>query len=530
MPIEWSGLGPELLLVLDRRAAEPLRSQLERQLRAAIRSARLAVGERLPSSRELARELGLSRGLVQDCYAQLQAEGYLTTRVGSATRVAAAGVPATAAASAAAGVPLATRSLPAAGAQAATRTPATLVPPAAGALPAAATPAGTRTPSAGTRTPSAHSGQPTRQRLRVDFASGVPDLASFPRSDWVWALREACRAAPNAAFHYGDPRGSLELREVLAAYLRRVRAAVADSERVVICTGFAQGLNLVLRALARSGVRQVAFEDPGYTRTVAAAAAGAAVQAIPVPVDESGIVVDALARTGARACVLTPAHQWPTGVVLTPQRRLQLVAWAASRDATIIEDDYDAEFRYDREPVGAMQGLAADRVAALGTVSKSLAPALRLGWILSPPALAQAVADEKGLHDRGSPVLDQLALATLIESGRYDRHLRRMRTVYARRRNTLVDALAEQAPGITVTGLAAGFHAVAHLPAPLTERAVVSAAWARSIGLYGMSINRSTGETAPEQLVLGFGNLSERAIQAGISEIADLLTPAKPPP
>ncbi|HEY5987989.1 MAG TPA: PLP-dependent aminotransferase family protein [Streptosporangiaceae bacterium] len=470
MPVEWSGLSPELLLTLDRQVAEPLRSQLERQLRDAIRSGRLAAGERLPSSRELARELGLSRGLVQDCYAQLQAEGYLTTRVGSATRVAPT-----------AGVPFATRT----------------------------------SPAAPDRT--------DRPQLTVDFASGVPDLASFPRHDWVWAVREACRSAPNAAFHYGDPRGSPDLREILAAYLRRVRAAVADTERLVICTGFAQGLNLVLRVLAQSGVRQVAFEDPGYTRTIVAAAAGAAVQAVPVPVDESGIIVDALAATGARACVLTPAHQWPTGVVLTPRRRMELVAWAASRDATIIEDDYDAEFRYDREPVGALQGLAADRVAALGTVSKSLAPALRLGWILCPPKLAQAVAHEKELHDRGSPVLDQLALAVLIESGRYDRHLRRMRTSYARRRNGLVDALARHAPDITVTGLAAGFHAVAHLPHPLAEQAVVSAARERSIGLYGMSASRSTGATTPGQLVLGFGNLSERSIQTGISEIADLL-------
>jgi GntR family transcriptional regulator / MocR family aminotransferase len=464
MPVEWSGLGPELLLVLDRRAAEPLRSQLERRVREAIRSGRLRTGERLPSSRELARGLGLSRGLVQDCYAQLQAEGYLATRVGSATRVAAGE-----------GIPAAARS------------------------------------------------RAARPHLAVNFVAGVPDLASFPRGDWVWAVREACRAAPNAAFDYPDPSGSPLLRDVLAAYLRRVRAAAADPERMVICTGFSQGLNLVLRVLARRGVRQVAIEDPGQSRTVTAAAASAAMKVIPVPVDESGLDVNALAATGARACVLTPAHQWPTGVVLSPKRRLQLVAWAASRDATIIEDDYDAEFRYDREPVGALQGLAADRVAALGTVSKSLAPSLRLGWILCPPAIAEAVAEEKALLDRGSPVLDQLALATLIESGRYDRHLRRMRAIYSRRRDTLVGALARHAPGVRVTGLAAGFHAVAHLPEPLAEQAVVSAARARSIGLYGMGTYRSDGTATPPQLVLGYGNLGDRSIQEGIAAIGDLL-------
>ncbi len=465
MPIEWSGLGPELLLTLDRLGGVPLRSQLESQLREAIRSARLRVGERLPSSRELARELGLSRGLVQDCYAQLQAEGYLSTRVGSATRVAAG-----------AGVP-------------------------------AAAPAPAATP----------------RRLLADFLVSLPDLASFPRDDWLWALREASRTAPTAAFDYGDPRGSPLLREVLAAYLRRVRAAAADPERMVICTGFGQGLGLVLRALGHAGARRMAFEDPGSPRSTAAAAAWAGAEALPVPVDRLGIDVEALAATGARAAVLTPAHQWPTGVVLAPQRRLALVEWAARHDAAIIEDDYDAEFRYDSEPVGALQGLAADRVIAIGTVSKSLAPSLRLGWILCPPSLAAAIAKEKGLSDRGSPGLDQLALAKLIESGRYDRHLRRMRAVYARRRGALVDALARHAPDVTLTGLAAGFHAVAHLPQPATEQAVVSAARDRSVGIYGMSTYRSNGAATPAQLVLGFGNLNERAIQAGIGAIGDLL-------
>jgi GntR family transcriptional regulator / MocR family aminotransferase len=462
--IEWAGLGPELLLRLDRTLPEPLGSQLERELREAIRSGRLGTGERLPSSRALARELGVSRGLVLDCYQQLQAEGYLTTRTGSATRVAAG----------------------------AYLQPA---PPVQAALPS---------------------------RLAVDFRPGLPDLSSFPRRDWLWALREAAREAPTDMFGYGDPRGSAALREVLAAYLRRVRGAVADPERLVICSGFAQGLNLILRALARQGVRRVAVEDPGDLDQPAIAAR-AGLQAVPVRVDQAGMDVAALAASDARAVVLTPAHQSPTGVVLAPQRRQALVAWANERDATIIEDDYDAEFRYDREPVGALQGLAPDRVALLGTVSKSLAPAMRLGWIVCPAALAEAVAQEKDLDDRGSPALDQLALATLVQSGRYDRHLRRMRASYARRRATLVDALTEHAPQVELHGLAAGFHAVAHLPDSLSEPAVVSAAGARSIGLYGMSRYRSSGAISPPQLVLGFGNLREGAIAQGITTIRDLL-------
>ena len=197
----------------------------------------------------------------------------------------------------------------------------------------------------------------------MDFASGVPDLASFPRTDWAWAVREACRAAPTAELNYGDPRGSAVLREVLAAYLRRVRAAAADPDRIVICTGFAQGLVLVLRALARSGIHLVAVEDPGYSGRVAAAAAIAGVRAVPVPVDESGIDVRRLAATGARGCVLTPAHQWPSGVVLTAERRRQLADWAMQHDAVIIEDDYDAEFRYDRAPVPALHASAPGLVA-----------------------------------------------------------------------------------------------------------------------------------------------------------------------
>jgi GntR family transcriptional regulator / MocR family aminotransferase len=467
MSIEWSGLGPELLLAVDRQVPVPLRTQLESQLRDAIRSGRLGAGERLPSSRELARELGLSRGLVQDCYAQLLAEGYLQARTGSATRVA----------------PMA----------------------------------------AGSGAPDSARRAVPDGRVAVDFAAGVPDLASFPRTDWAWAVREACRSAPNAAFNYGDPRGSQELRDVLAAYLRRVRAAVADPARIVVCTGFAQGLQIVLRALAGAGVSLMAFEDPGYSKTVGAAAASAGVRTVPVPVDELGIDVTALAATPARAVVLTPAHQWPTGVVLSPQRRHQLVEWATAADAMIVEDDYDAEFRYDRDPVGAIQGLAPDRVAAIGTVSKSLAPSMRLGWVLCPPAIVPAVAAEKSRQDRGSPVLDQLALATLIESGRYDRHLRRMRALYASKRSALTEALTSHAPGVAVTGLAAGFHAVAHLPGARAEQAVIDTARERSVGLYGMSGMRSSRSAVPAQLVFGFGNLGERAITAGIATIGDLL-------
>jgi len=404
MAIQWSGLGPELLLRVQRGSGQPLRSQLEAGLREAIRSGRLQGGERLPSSRELARELGISRGLVQEVYSQLLSEGYLTSHVGSATRVA------------------------------------------AGAYPAEAAP-------------------PPRPQ---------------------------------------PPPGQM-----------------------IVSTGFAQGVVLVLRALAQAGVRCVAFEDPGYgsaeTSETVRAIGAIGLRVVHVPVDDLGVDVGALGNSGARAVVVTPAHQSPTGVVLAARRRHALVEWANRNDGFIVEDDYDSEFRYDREPVGVLQGLAPGRVFTIGTASKALAPAVRLGWILAPPALAAAVAEEKRISDRGSSTLDQLVLAALLESGRYDRHLRRMRAVYAGRRAALIAILARHAPGIRLTGLAAGFHAVAHLPATADERAVVAAARERRVGLYGMGSFRAAQVAGPPQLVLGFGQVGERAIEPGIAAVADLL-------
>src|SRR5215467_11679179 len=374
MAIQWSGLGPELLVKMERGSAQSLRSQLESGIREAIRTGRLAGGERLPSSRELARELGVSRGLVQECYSQLLSEGYLTSQVGSATRVA------------------------------------------MGAHPAPPEPAQRPEPP---------------PRLIADFRAGVPDLASFPRGDWVWATREACASAATADLGYGDPRGSAVLRHVLAGYLRRVRAAAADPGQMIVSTGFAQGVVLVLRALALAGAGCVAFEDPGYgsaeTSETVRAAGAIGLRTVHVPVDDLGVDVAALDDSDAQVVVVTPAHQSPTGVVLAARRRHALVDWANRNDGFIVEDDYDSEFRYDREPVGVLQGLAPDRVFTIGTASKALAPAVRLGWVLAPPSLAAAVAEEKRISDRGSSTLDQLVLAALLRSGRYDRHLRRMR-------------------------------------------------------------------------------------------------------
>src|SRR5450755_1973494 len=487
MAIEWSGLSPGLLVRLDRSASQPLSAQLEATLREAIRGGRLRAGERLPSSRELARALGISRGMVQECYGQLLAEGYLTSRTGSATRVA-----------------------DISGQQAGDQ-------PVAG--PVVVSPSA---PLPGR--------QPPEPPLIADFQPGVPDLSSFPRSDWAWAIKQACTQAASADLGYGDPRGSAVLREVLAGYLRRVRAAAASPAQMTISTGFAQGINLVLRALARQGgVTCVAFEDPGYgsaqaDETVRAVLA-MGIHVTYLPVDEQGLVVGELAACGAQAVVVTPAHQSPTGVVLSPARRQALTDWARRGGGYVIEDDYDSEFRYDKEPVGALQGLAPDRVFLLGTASKALAPAVRLGWVHAPAPLAAAVAAEKEMSDRGSCTLDQLALATLLTTGRYDRHLRRMRTVYPARRAALTGAFARHPPLVPLTGLSAGFHAVALLPPSADEMAVIAATRERRVGLHGIGAYRGHPDTAaPPALVMGFGNVRERAIEPAIAAVADLLS------
>jgi|SRR5215207_129870 len=345
----------ELLLALDRRATGPLRAQLEEQLRAAVRAGRLAPGTALPSTRALARELGVSRGVVVETYDQLAAEGYLATRQGAATRVA----------------------------EAAFR------PAAAAPAPAAARPP------------------------RFDFRPGAPDVALFPRTRWIASLRRALRAAPDARLDYGDAHGAPELRAALAGYLGRVRGVASDPGRIVVTSGMAQGMALFGRTLIARGARRIAVEDPwstpGRDQLVTTG-----LEPVPVDVDANGLRVDRLEAAAPDAVVVTPAHQFPTGVVLSPERRAALAEWAVRSDAFVLEDDYDAEYRFDRAPVGAVQGLAPDRVVYAGSVSKTLAPALRLGWLVVPERLAGAIAAAKAADDLGTPIVEQLALADFL--------------------------------------------------------------------------------------------------------------------
>jgi GntR family transcriptional regulator / MocR family aminotransferase len=435
------------------------RAQLEDRLRELVRDGTLSAGSRLPSSRSLAGDLEVSRRLVVDAYAQLLAEGYLVSQPGGGTYVADT-----------AGVP------------------------------------------------DGASVQAPARSLQFDFFPGAPDLASFPRALWARAVRDVLRSAPPSAFAYPDPRGAAELRRQLSAYLRRVRGVVVEEDSLVVCAGATQGLALLGRALAHRGTEAIAVEDPGLPPH-RAVLSYAGLQVRGVPVDEEGMRVDAV---DASAVVVTPAHHCPTGVALSPARRGALVQWARA-GGLVIEDDYDAEFRYDRAPLGALQGLAPEHVVYLGTVSKTLAPGLRLGWLALPAHLLDAVLEAKVLDDLGSSTIEQLALARLIQTAAYDRHLRKARRRNRLRRDALVAALARELPDARVSGISAGLHALVRLPSAVDAQRLLARAAERSVGVYPLSVHMIEPPTHTDALVLGYANLAEPAIAEGVRRLADVL-------
>jgi GntR family transcriptional regulator / MocR family aminotransferase len=326
----------------------------------------------------------------------------------------------------------------------------------------------------------------------------------------------------DADLEYGDPRGVEVLRSALADYLGRVRGVVADPARVVVTCGYSQGLGLVCRALAAGGAERIALEDPcNPEQGLIVAAAG--LEAFPIGVDDAGIRVDELERSQATAVILTPAHQHPTGALLSGERRTALLAWLRTRGAIAVEDDYDAEYRYDRAAVGAFQGREPDRIVYAGSTSKTLAPALRLGWLVVPPTLLEAVTHEKLLADQGTGRIDQYAFADFLARGELDRHLRRMRARYSARRDALVEALAEALPEAGVRGIAAGLHATVELPAGHDEQAIRVEARRRRIQFNTMSDYRPVAGGEPTMLMLGYGQAPESAIRAGVAEIAEVV-------
>ncbi len=450
----------ELLVPLDRGGATPLYQQLERELREGVRGGRLAAGTTLPSTRALAAQLEVTRGVVVAAYEQLSAEGYLVARPGGATRVA-------------------------------------TVPGPSGARPT-----------------------PTRRAFATDFRPGRPDVNEFPRSAWLRSVRRILASAPSERLGYLGGAGMPELRDALAGYLNRARGTSIHPDNLVITAGVAQGLHLIAQALHGRGHQRIGVEDPWHSEyRDMLEADGLTVLAIPV--DDDGIRTDVLDAADVDAVVVTPAHQYPTGAVLSADRRAALIAWADRRGGTVIEDDYDAEFRYDRDPIGAMQGLCSDRVVYAGTASKILAPGLRLGWLAVPDRLRDDVARAKLAADQGSSAIDQLTMADFIEHGDLDRHLRRMRVVYRRRRDALLAAIERYLPTWRPTGASAGLHVMAWLPEAVDERRLVASAATHDIGLAGLATTCHRPSLGPG-IVFGYGSIDEARIAPGIARLASV--------
>ncbi len=312
----------------------------------------------------------------------------------------------------------------------------------------------------------------------------------------------------------------------LADYLGRARGVVVNPDRVVVCAGFAQGLELLCEVLRARGVRKLAVEAYGHSgHRVLAASKGLALA--PLPVDARGVVVpgNATSIRGA-AMLLTPAHQFPLGVALAPERRRQAIEWAAGTGGLIIEDDYDGEFRYDRQAVGALQSLAPEHVAYGGTASKSLAPGLRLGWLVPPEDLMHQVIAVKKACDRLSGSIDQLTLAEFISSGGYDRQVRRARLAYRRRRDRLVAALAREVPDAQVTGMAAGLHALVRLPDGMAEDDVLARARRRGLHLLGLEAFRSGEQHVGPALVVGYATPPGHAFSTALARLCAVLREA----
>jgi GntR family transcriptional regulator/MocR family aminotransferase len=441
-----------------------VKAGLEAALRTAVRTGRLPAGTALPSSRALARDLGIARNTVVDAYGQLVAEGWLAARHGSGTWVA-------------------------------ERTS----PPA-------------EAPAAGPR--------PDPGASRYDLSPGVPDVSAFPRAAWLAAARRALASAPARDLGYGDPRGLLSLRTALAGYLARARGVAVTADRIVICAGFSQALELLAQVLVAGGARELAVETFGHDGHWQIASGGG-LRLRPLEIDELGAVTSAL--TGEGAVLLTPAHQFPLGAALHPVRRLAAVEWAARTGGLVIEDDYDGEFRYDRQAVGALQALAPEHVAYVGTASKSLAPGLRLGWLVLPARLVDEVVSAKLAATRLSSSLDQLTLAEFIGSGGYDRHVRRMRLGYRQRRDRLVSELARRAPQAHVTGIAAGLHALVTLPPGASEQDVVTDAAGRGLTLHGLATCSLGPQPHAPALVVGYGTPPGHAYTTALARLCAVL-------
>jgi GntR family transcriptional regulator/MocR family aminotransferase len=433
-------------LKVEFKAGVPLRRQLEDALRVAIRSGRLAPGSALPPSRDLAEQLGVSRGVVVDSYAQLTTESYVTAKRGSGTRVALL---------------------------------------------------------AGSVTPPPRRQASAPELYRYDLRPGQADFTAFPRARWKAALVRALRELPDRRLGYADHRGVAELRNALAEYLARMRGVVVDPDHIVVCCAASQALTVLWHVLRHRGGRRVAIEDPGW-RWQRYTVEHAGLEAIPIRVDADGLVVPDLIAADVDAVVMTPAHHYPTGVVMTAERRAALIAWARERQALIVEDDYDVEYRFGRHPMASLQGLAPDLVAFIGTTSKTLTPALRLAWVVPPSHLIDDVENVLQVTGVTPPTLDQIAMASFIGDAALERHLRSMRRRYSAKRNVLVGALRQHLPEVRIGGTPAGLHLLAWLPDETDEYLTSMQARRSGVAVHELHRHCTTHAPSPPALLLGF--------------------------
>ncbi len=483
---EWSKEGGPTaeFLQLDLAGAPPggRAAWLAGRMREAVADGRLPAGTRLPPTRELAAELGVSRGLVTEAYRRLSESGQVVGRGREGTVV-------------------------------------VQVPASPGALP---------DPAPGRTVTFADPGLEVFDDIRaaparIDLTPGRPDLASFPRAAWLRAERHVLHDLPSDRLGYSDPAGTPEFRAAVAGWLARFRGIRVAPEEVVVVAGVAQALALLARVLPRHGIERIAVEDPGsFGATRHLEHWGMATT--PVAVDESGLSVSALRASGAPAVLVTPAHQFPTGVVLDGARRRELGAWA-EEGGFVVEDDYDAEHRYDRAPVPAMRATQ-PQVCYTGSLSKSLAPALRVGWMVPPRWLRDDIVSAKRDADLGNATLPQLALARLMDSGDLERHLRTARRRHRRRRDAMVAALATHVPDAQVRGAAAGLHllvTLGHLGDSVDDRELAARALALGVKVQPLSWHRSApGEAG---LVLGYAAASPPDIEAGVAALGQLAGP-----
>ena len=454
-PVSAFSTGPLLGLGLDR--SRPLAAQVEEQVRALIRSRVLEPGARLPSTRALASDLGVSRGVVVSAYAQLAAEGFIRLRPGAAPLVAVTGRAAE---------------------------------------------------------PVAYEPEFPLVRARYNLRPDLPDLGLFPRADWLRSCRRSLAGAANADLSYGDPFGAIRLRSQLASFLVRTRGVLADADRTGIFSGATHALLVLGAVLRAAGAVRVGVEDPCHRwRTRVLAASG--IEVVGIATDEHGLRVDALGDVDA--VLVSPDHNFPTGVVLSPDRRSALVDWAAAGDRLVIEDDHDGHFRYGGIHAGALQALAPEHVAYVGSASALLAPAVRLGWAVLPARLVAPVADRLFSTALATSRLMQFALAEMIERGYLDRHLRRSQAAYKRRRAVLLRSLARHFPDAQVGGAPIGLFVPVRIAG---EARLLQRARKRWIALDGLNEHGLTPQ--PSGLVLGFAAAPEPALRRAVGLLKTL--------